>query len=556
MLRNRESVMVFLLALMLGVGSARADEITEFYDSLFGKEAAQVTATREKADDVAFGKQLLEAARGIEEHPKIVALLCEKSYEFSSRASEGYPTAIEAMNLLAMRVPQRKAECLGAIIQLQRRAYASARGPARQEAGDALLALMLDAAQAAGAAGQWNQAAGFYRQALPIATSLRSDQRTEIQQWLKQAGARQRAVKKIEDLQAKLKADPTDTAAADQIVAIYLVDLDNPKGAAEVAQAGSDAVAKKLAPLAATQIEEMTADDCLALADWYRKLGDKASPDSRPAMWNRAATYYEKFLELNTENGLARFKATAGLKQVRAKLDARASKGKPRFRQTMRGLVFWVDPNRNPATPLRDWVSSSKETNKGVTVAAVAGTKVLAFKDRAYLDYVVPKAVSSISETGTVLVWFAGATPNADTPLLNRTNGNATADLGLLIRADRLTLWQNYPPDMRTVMGSKVKLTAREWHLVGHTWDEKAATLYIDGKPDQSLAIKPPPVAGSHIIVGADFPGAAEYLNGYIGSARIFNRALSAKEIAQIYSKERPVYNVSPWTDSPRPQER
>ena len=81
-------------ALMMGLisgaapGVAADDEITEFFDSLYGPQSLRVNGTSAKTDDVEFGKQLLEAAKDVEGQPRIVAMLCrlQETYRRHNRS--------------------------------------------------------------------------------------------------------------------------------------------------------------------------------------------------------------------------------------------------------------------------------------------------------------------------------------------------------------------------------------------------------------------------------------------------------------------------------------
>lgn len=521
------------------------------FNDVYGAAVRRVQATSETADDLALATKIFESSILFVQKPQLFAVICRKVIELASIDVLGLATVKKSLAMMRQNEMTIVATDFPVeLVKLSQSAYIRAKSSQRAEAGEAFINVVLEYGQFLESIGNSGLAITQYRRASSIAIAIRWPDRARLVERINAATARRVIEARIQSLEKQLKVNPADTSAGEELIYLYLIELDDSVGARKAANSMTNADIKKSATWATSDIESLNDEATSYLGSWYEKMLPRAKEaEAKTRVLTRILAVLNRYLIIHKEQDLDHLRVK--VKRDRFAADLAKMKEEADSRQTMRGLVFWVDPNRNPATPLRDWVSSSKETNKGVTVAAVADTKVLAFKDRAYLDYDVPKAVSSISKTGTVLVWFASATPNVDTPLLNRTNGNATGDLGLFVRADTLTLWQNYPPDLTMLMQSKIKLTAREWHLVGHTWDEKAATLYIDGKPDQSLAIKPPPVAGSHIIIGADFPGAAEYLNGYIGSARIFNRALSAKEIAQIYVKERPVYNVSPWTDSP-----
>jgi len=82
-----------------------------------------------------------------------------------------------------------------------------------------------------------------------------------------------------------------------------------------------------------------------------------------------------------------------------------------------------------------------------------------------------------------------------------------------------------------------------QWsHLVG-AFDGVTANIYLNGKMlSQKKASKTSPGSSSQyrVYIGSDTGGSIEYLSGKIDDARIYNRALSAKEVKALYDLEKP----------------
>jgi len=85
---------------------------------------------------------------------------------------------------------------------------------------------------------------------------------------------------------------------------------------------------------------------------------------------------------------------------------------------------------------------------------------------------------------------------------------------------------------------SEGKITTGRWHHVAVTYDGTHVRFYIDGKLDPSeLEVH---VRFGHVseplAMGCDLPGGIEYLDGALDDVRVYNRALSADEIAAVHA--------------------
>ena len=85
------------------------------------------------------------------------------------------------------------------------------------------------------------------------------------------------------------------------------------------------------------------------------------------------------------------------------------------------------------------------------------------------------------------------------------------------------------------------KITDGVWHHVVYAHDLNGADLYIDGKSivtsEVGFPLKP---FIKPLIFGADNNGIRANFTGYIDDIRIYNRALSDKEVRAIYDSEKP----------------
>jgi tetratricopeptide (TPR) repeat protein len=325
-----------------------ADEAADTFNKLYGDDLKRVTATPSAADDVALGKQMLEDAKKAGDQPAFLALLCEKAYELAGKDASGYATATAAMDLLAEKVPEKKVECLQKSAGLYQKQYATSRGEARTKAGEMVITALGALAEAQIDAGDFDAAGLTLRQALAVAMAIKSESKAAIQAQLAGLASQQQVEKEIAALKAKLGKDPQDAASRKEIVRLYLVEMDNPAEAAKFVDETLDEATRKYVPAAVKAVEEAPELACAKLGDWYMGLvGQAATLASKGAMLRRAQGYYQRFLELHTDEDLTRTIATRTLKMIEDAL-AKCS--------AVRGKGQWIDLLKL-ADPARDAVN-------------------------------------------------------------------------------------------------------------------------------------------------------------------------------------------------------
>ncbi|HWB33937.1 MAG TPA: LamG domain-containing protein [Candidatus Paceibacterota bacterium] len=79
-------------------------------------------------------------------------------------------------------------------------------------------------------------------------------------------------------------------------------------------------------------------------------------------------------------------------------------------------------------------------------------------------------------------------------------------------------------------------VTDGAWHDVCFTKNGTAGTFYVDGNSDGTKTAATNVAYGTtDMVVGTDYRGGNSYFNGIIDDVRVYNRALSAAEIQQLY---------------------
>ena len=316
-----------LLVLAAWPVAAIADEAEDAFNSLYGDEYKKVIATRDLADDVALASGLCAAAKAPGTHPALAALLCEKSYELGAKAPAGRETAVQAMELLAERAPDRKAACLGRIVAIRQRQYDEAKPADRADAGDAFVDALVDAADAWCEARKEADAASALRRALTVAGAIGSRRKDEVQVRSDRVAARLRADKRVAELQKRLDANPQDAPVRKELVQQCLLELDDPARAAAFLDESFDPPLCKYVPAAAKGVDSAPEAASMELAEWYRGLADgPASAGGKLALLARAWKYYTRFLSLHPTEDVARSQAALALRKVE---DAMAKLGPP-----------------------------------------------------------------------------------------------------------------------------------------------------------------------------------------------------------------------------------
>jgi len=313
-----------------------ADEATDAFNQLYGDDVKRVLATPTPTDDIALAKQLIEAAGKAEKQPEFLTILCEKAYELASKDPSGYPTATAAMDLLGDKVPEKKVEGLQKCAALYQKQYTSARLDAKAKAGEAFIERLKAVAGAQAAAQDVDGASTTLRQAITVATAIKSENKAALQAQLESLAPQQKMEKQIATLKAKLDAKPDDDASRKELVRLLLVEEDNAAEAAKFLDDSLDEATRKYVPAAAKPLDEAPELACKELGEWYRGLADQATtPMSKGAMLRRAQGYYERFLDTHKEEDLARTTATLTLKKIE---DALAKLPAPKAAQAQ-----WID---------------------------------------------------------------------------------------------------------------------------------------------------------------------------------------------------------------------
>ncbi|MEN6333900.1 MAG: LamG-like jellyroll fold domain-containing protein [Phycisphaerales bacterium] len=187
-------------------------------------------------------------------------------------------------------------------------------------------------------------------------------------------------------------------------------------------------------------------------------------------------------------------------------------------------------------------------TGSPTYVAGKAGQALNMPLDMQYagVDYAADLAMN----TFTVAAWVNVADADSSRGVIGtRIGGENTFDLK--VEAARIhgdigdgSAWLNTSLDITAARGGAISLN--EWHHIAYVVDDAAdtVTMYLDGVPAATAAFTGTPLfmkSGQTLGIGRDYDGAAEFMHGTIDEVRIYNRTLSAAEVAWMAGRRTPV---------------
>jgi hypothetical protein len=353
-------------------------------------------------------------------------------------------------------------------------------------------------------------------------------------------------VKEIQELQREattitghlktLAAAPEDSPANTAVGKFYcFVKGDWVKGLPMLAK-GSDPVLKALAAKDLAKPAEVP--DLIALADAWWDAGEKATGNAKSAHLSRAVHWYGAAAPKATGLTLAKINArTAAFEKMEASRSGTGGSAMPTA-----GLVFWLEPSRDPGDGFTELVSKGKPSRNNAKVVVEAGARAFSFATTC-VEYPASDALKQMDATGSIFAWIKSGSYQHWGGIANRGGtGEKTDDFGLWVRQGHLYCWFNFPanPNPGPQPQSKGTLPTDRWVHAGVTWNDKTVTFYIDGLQDTVVSHPAPPMRRASVLaVGCNPPGAREYYLGFLGSLMIFNRQLPPPEAARLHAAGR-----------------
>jgi tetratricopeptide (TPR) repeat protein len=293
--------LIVVLGLLQPVSWAWADdpgEAKKFFDDFYGEPLKAALGTRSPMDDVELAGEMVKAAQSATDQPNLLEMLCTKAHDLGAKHPAGYDAAIEAMRLLRKHVPAKSAEALTNMITLMDKQYRSLKSAAqRKEALEKLLDFLVQSADYFISEGQLDEAKKIYYKAQTMAgASDRTDLKKAIKARFTFLNNYDTVMQRAQRAVATLKTNPKDAKTAEELVMIYVADLNDPTEAAKFLSGVSNPELIRFVPMAGRDGQGASPQELFDLAEWYRNKLANNKRLSHRALLLRSRAYYKRFL--------------------------------------------------------------------------------------------------------------------------------------------------------------------------------------------------------------------------------------------------------------------
>lgn len=337
----RRTACCFLLAVLSITSNTRGDAQADF-DRLFGTRLKNVKTSRETDDDVALADALLDIAKKSTDNIDMLTVLCENVYALSHQHPEGHIKADHALILLVVFVPAKRAEATELRAALLNRIAIRGSKKERATAGPALVKLRLAAGDEYATRNQWAQAINQYRKASIAARRFDPDAVDIANAKIKAISDRRTLLLRVSILEERLLKDASDSQAVEELVEIYLVDLDKPAKVKPLGSRLTNNTLKIVANHAGTPPSRLDEATNLTLAEWYSIKRAKRPATTQAKLIDRSLAHYRQYLKTHTTPDLARKTAETlyqRLTDLRELMAKEALLGAPLIRNSV-GMTF------------------------------------------------------------------------------------------------------------------------------------------------------------------------------------------------------------------------
>jgi len=291
------------------------------YTELFGKEDEAVRASPGTLDDFMFSAKLFDAARKLSNTRDLQVLVYQKAYEFAARRSSGYKRALKVVDILQKLLPHRRAEWQEKRLKVLTLRYLNSYSSTRKEMAQPYLDAMMEVANTRLAEGNSAGAYELYRRAYGVAVKVKSPLLAEIRDKAARLSARVATDRKLETMKKLLAAKPT-VRNRENLIYLYLTELDKPDAAKELIKDGVDKKLQTFVPLAAAPPAELKPQKCFDLAQWYESLLKRpASTKAKVNVLQRAKRYYLHYISQSGKQAVNELKAKVAIVKINKTLD-------------------------------------------------------------------------------------------------------------------------------------------------------------------------------------------------------------------------------------------
>lgn len=317
---SKLSTKLFFLALLSSVlpciaSVVRAEPRAEdhsIFKQLFANKIEDVQKTRDKRDDARLLAEMKDAAESIPDSPEVQRLIYRSMIDLATSSGD-FIEAVSAVDRLHDKFPSDPSASPELALFLLDRGYRLSKRDERQKIGEEYVSRLIEKAEQCVQQEAWMKASKEYRRARLIARDINSSFFEIIQIRIDRIDRHVLTKKKIEELQQELKKKPSNTAYAQELTLLLLIDMNSPSEALEFVKLTNNKNLEQLVQLAASDTSSLTSNDALYLADWYYNKGKRSEYDDDIVirLYRSAVKYSDLMLDQYEQRDAKRLRVSA-----------------------------------------------------------------------------------------------------------------------------------------------------------------------------------------------------------------------------------------------------
>ncbi len=315
-----------VLVLAVPAIAQESDAVKQQFDQLYGSKIAAVKQTPTRNDDVDLAQKLIDDAGVVGINSPLGRVIQQQAVELAGDSAAGVELAVSIMARTLREDPEQYPDNLQKMLDLQEKRHRLASSREREAAQWAVVATMAKLAEVKVSQGELGEAAQIYRRTLPMVrrskglTDLIKGMIEELRPW-------EQMQTRIDKLRERLRANPDDKTAGQELVLLYLLELDNPEQAFKYSFLTADQLMKEQLRDAAKPLDSLDADAAEKLSEWYASLANgQNNVVMRRTALKRAAAALERFIAVHTATDVRRAAALIKLKGMQEEIARLQSK--------------------------------------------------------------------------------------------------------------------------------------------------------------------------------------------------------------------------------------
>jgi len=225
---------LFLLSLFfLPAGSLFAEQVPDpvaLFNSMYGKNIAEVEKSSSKKDDTQLGKRILTEMKNINDQPALLAYAKMKAAELLAKSREGYAQAVETWLSVKETVPEEEKESLiqkAYDIQIKIVKGTNARKENYKKEIMTLVNLAKSLANYSLNKENYKDALKFLKEAEKYLKKISKEEAKDLSAFIKNIQVKERRFKKVKVQLDKIKKDTLDGKANTYLASYYLLEKGN-----------------------------------------------------------------------------------------------------------------------------------------------------------------------------------------------------------------------------------------------------------------------------------------------------------------------------------------